>query len=151
MQNFIQNTRNVLSSFVSGFQKNVIYFHIQPKAAEKGSCCPPPPRRGTGGKHIVLPPPSRYLERGPRKNCVENARNSITPNIPLLETGQVRKIGASRLPKGVPQIQGPSHIGLPPLENTFRLHCMNLERQKIAFQESNAITFTCFLPLHRQK
>ena len=113
MQNFIQNTRNVLSSFVSGFQKNVIYFHIQPRAAEEGSCCPPLPPPRNWGETYRFASPSRYLERGPRKNCVENARNSITPNIPLLETGQVRKIGASRLPKGVPQIQGPSHIGLP--------------------------------------
>ena len=35
------------------------------------------------------------------------------PKGPLMETGQVRKIGATRLPKRTPLIQGPSQIGLP--------------------------------------
>ena len=43
----------------------------------KGSC---PPSHGAGENHIILPPP-RNLERAPRKNFVENARNGITRNI----------------------------------------------------------------------
>ena len=69
---------------------------------------------GGGGANISFCPPPRNLERAQRKICVESARNSIAPNIPLEETGQVRKIGASRLSKGAPPIQGPSQIGLLP-------------------------------------
>ena len=47
-----------------------------------------PQSRGWGA-NISFPP--RILEGAPRENCVENARNSITPNILLVETGQVRK------------------------------------------------------------
>ena len=51
------------------------------RAAEEGAggavAPPPPPATGLGGKHIILP--SRSLERAPRKNCVENARNNTIP------------------------------------------------------------------------
>ena len=65
-----------------------------------------------GGQAYHLPPPPEIL-KGLHGKTVENARNSITPNIPLVETGQVRKMGAPRLPKGALPIQGPPHIGLP--------------------------------------
>ena len=86
------------------------------RAAEEGggggrrdSC---PPSHGAGGASISFAPPPEIL-KGLHGKTVENARNSITPNIPLVETGQVRKIGAPRLPKGALPIQGPPHIGLP--------------------------------------
>ena len=74
---------------------------------------PSQPRSWGGGANISFCPTPRNLEGAPRKNCVENARDSITPNIPLVETGQVRKIGVLRLSKMVPPIQVPSQIGLP--------------------------------------
>ena len=77
----------------------------------RGSCPPPPPPSGGGAYHFA--PPPRNIEWAPRKICEENARNSITPNITLAETEQVRKIGTSRLPKRAPPIQGHSPIGLP--------------------------------------
>ena len=43
-----------------------------------------------------------------------------------METGQVRKTGAPRLPKEAPPIQGPLQIGLPPTQNTFRHHCLRM-------------------------
>ena len=80
----------------------------------QGGRLPPRPRGGGGGgANISFCPTPRSLEGAPRKNCVENARDSITPNIPLVETGQVRKIGVLRLSKMVPPIQVPSQIGLP--------------------------------------
>ena len=67
--------------------------------ARGGSC--PPPSHGAGGQtyHFVHPP--------------EILKGRLPPlNKPLVETRQVRKIGAPRLPRGAPQIQGPSQIGL---------------------------------------
>ena len=73
---------------------------------------PPSHGAGGGGANISFCPP-RNIEGAPRKNCVEDARNSITPKMPLVETGQVRRIGAPRLPKGARPIQRPLQIGLP--------------------------------------
>ena len=68
----------------------------------------PHPSHGAGWANIILPPPPRNLEEAPRKRCVENAKNGIAPNIPLVETGQVRKI------------VGPAHSGA--LANLFAPH-----------------------------
>ena len=76
------------------------------------------PATELGGGNISFSP--RNLE-GAQRKTVENARNSITPNIQLVETRQVRKIGAPRLPKRVPPIQGPSQIGLSTPKLVFPL------------------------------
>ena len=66
-----------------------------------------------GGANISFPPP-RNFEGAPRKICVENVRNSMTPNITLVETGQVRKIGALRLQRGPRRFRGPRKLVCPP-------------------------------------
>ena len=79
------------------------------------------PRHGAGvGANISFPPP-RNLEGAQGKHC-KNTRNSITPNIPLVEAGHARKIGASRLPKGPRRFRGPRKLACPSLENAFRRH-----------------------------
>ena len=43
-----------------------------------GAIALPPATELGGRKHIILPAP-KNIESAPRKNCVENAGNSITP------------------------------------------------------------------------
>ena len=94
-------------------------------AAEEGGggrrgSCPPQPWKWGQTYHFSLLPP-RNLEDTPRKNCLENARNSITPHLRLVETGRVRKIGALGSQRG-PADSGAlanwfahPQIGFPPI------------------------------------
>ena len=74
---------------------------IGSRAAEGGGAGVAAASHGAGRQTYFAPPP-RNREGVPKKNCVEKARNSITPNIPLVETGQARKIGGPSAPKGAP-------------------------------------------------
>ena len=73
-----------------------------------------PPATELGGNISFCPPPPRNVEGALKKNCVGSARNSITPYIPLVETGQVRKIGTLGSQRGPCRFRGPRKSIYPP-------------------------------------